>query len=86
VGKLAGTMAERRLLLLECAAPYPHRDIADAIGKLAREFTGLGQVEAVWIPDTLAGETEGSILFETVFPDSLWRFSRVTVSGNVAGP
>jgi hypothetical protein len=72
VPKLAGTAADKRILLVEKGTPARgYVEIGDAIESLRQEFPQLEKVDAVWAVSTVAMEREHWVSFCRVWPGGL---------------
>jgi hypothetical protein len=72
VAKLSATAASERILLLERDSP-PHADseIAEIIEESVDAFPELRMVDAIWVIDTVAWETDAYVDFTPVWPEKL---------------
>ena len=66
--KVAKEPAERHILLFECATPSSYREISGTIESLRPEFTDLQRIDAIWVVDTTAWETEWCAFYQAIWP------------------
>ncbi len=70
--KLAAASAGRRVLLLETdSPPHGYSEIAKEIEQASAEFSELQRIDAIWVVNTVAWETEGYYDFKPVWPQTL---------------
>lgn len=68
LAKLAGTPADRRILLVECATPWSYQEIIDAMESVGPKFPDLAAIEAIWVADTTPWKTESCVGCQTIWP------------------
>jgi hypothetical protein len=70
--KLAAASAGRRVLLLEKdSPPHGYSEIAKEIEQASAEFSELQRIDAIWVVNTVAWETEGYYDFKPIWPQAL---------------
>jgi hypothetical protein len=85
--KLAGTLTDRHILLIECATPWSYRETAEATESVGSEFPELQRIQAIWVVDTTAWRTERCVFCQTIWPGKVREAFLVSCyqDGRVAG-
>jgi hypothetical protein len=79
--KLAGTPADRRILLFEMDnVPRSPTEITDAVEVLRDEFPSLNRINEIWCPLTAARDNEQEYIVMRVWPRSEAQWPHFTVS------
>jgi hypothetical protein len=85
--KLAGTLTDRRILLIECATPWSYPEVKEAIESVGPEFPDLAEIDAIWVVDTTPWKTERCVACQTIWPNKVRELFLVSCyqDGRVAG-
>jgi hypothetical protein len=76
--KLAGTHADKRILLLEKDnLPRDYTEFAKVIESLKGEFPDLAKIDEVWVVNTVGWANEGCLFFYRVWPGGVTAKFRV---------
>jgi hypothetical protein len=85
--KLVGTLADRHILLVECATPWSYLEITEAMESVGPEFPKLAEIETIWVVDTTPWTTERCVGCQTIWPNKVRELFLVSCyqDGRVAG-